>query len=121
MEPETRTTTTTATPESPDKIVHVVTLDNIANGAIAAEFAAEFARVIENIVDVRADATTKREITIKVAFIPTDERDFLMISGNVTSKLAKLTNTARTKMTLSHSRRGVIVREATYQPEMFDS
>ncbi len=117
---DTETKTTTTTPESPDKIVHVVTLDNIANGAIAEEFAAEFARVIENIVDVRADAITKREITIKVTFVPTEERDFLMISGNVTSKLAKLTNTARTKMTLSHSRKGIIVREAAYQAEMFD-
>ena len=118
---DTETKTITTTPESPDKIVHVVTLDNLANGAIAAEFAAEFARVIDNITDVRADATTKREINIKITFVPTDERDFLMISGNVTSKLAKLTGTARTKMTLSYSRKGVIVREAAYQPEMFDN
>lgn len=114
------TETKTAATESSNKIVHVTTLDNIANGAIAQGFAEEFARVIENIVDVRADATTKREINIKITLIPTDERDFLMIAGSVTSKLARLTGTARTKMMLSHSRKGVIVREAAYQSEFFD-
>lgn len=66
-----------------------VTLDTLCQGAVPELFAAEFKRVLENILDVNSHPTKKREIVITVQIEPDkNSRKEGKISVSAKSKLA---------------------------------
>ncbi len=65
-----------------------VTLETIGGGALAELFAAELARVLENIADPNTDPKTKRQITLAVVFKPGRDRDVADVEMKCGSKLA---------------------------------
>ncbi|MGE3276755.1 MAG: hypothetical protein AB7O67_16710 [Vicinamibacterales bacterium] len=65
-----------------------MTLQTIGGGALAELFAAELARVLENIADPNTDPKTKRTITIAVTFKPGRDRDAASVEIKCGSKLA---------------------------------
>ena len=66
----------------------ILTLSNIANGAINERFQEELARVIKNIEDPNTDATAKRKITINVVLSPNATRDIVTAKFDTKSTLA---------------------------------
>lgn len=63
-------------------------LNNLGNGAAAELFEKELDRVLKDILDPNTEATAQREISLKVAFKPDDDRDLGATGIKVTSKLA---------------------------------
>lgn len=66
----------------------VVTLETLAGGAAAELWDAELRKVLENIVDENTDPEAKRELTLKVLFVPTADREGMKTLVKVESKLA---------------------------------
>ena len=62
-------------------------LDTLAGGALAEKFAVELASVLANIRDPNTKATAKREITLKIGFTPSPNRDSSLVSIKADSKL----------------------------------
>lgn len=63
-------------------------LNNIGEGAANELFDIELLRVLKDILDPNTDATAQREITLKVAFKPDEDRDLGATGIKITSKLA---------------------------------
>ena len=66
----------------------MVSLENLAEGAIEEKFAAEMERVSANIADENTNPTAIREIIVKIKIKPTDDRSSWLMQSQVTSKLA---------------------------------
>jgi hypothetical protein len=56
-------------------VVEVVTLMNLANGAVGERFQEEWNKVLENIADPNTDAEEKRRISIHVTVNPDENRE----------------------------------------------
>jgi len=65
-----------------------VTLETIGEGKLPDLFAAELARVLENITDPNTDNKSKRTITIAVSFKPNRDGDAAAVEVKCGSKLA---------------------------------
>jgi hypothetical protein len=75
---------------------HIVSLTNLNQGAAIEMFDAELKKVVENIADLNTTAKVKREITLKVVFVPNDERTQGLVGITVASKLAGHRGTSTT-------------------------
>lgn len=64
-----------------------VSVLEMAQGAIMEACNVEVGRVMENIYDMNTPATKKREVTIKVVFEPSADRQQINISAQSSSKL----------------------------------
>jgi hypothetical protein len=68
----------------------LVSLENLNGGQIGALFDRELAIVLENIADENTAAKAKRDITIKIAIKPEDDRGSAVIEVSAKSSLASV-------------------------------
>ncbi|MDD5305118.1 MAG: hypothetical protein PHS14_18625 [Elusimicrobia bacterium] len=66
----------------------LVSLENLNGGQIVALFDRELATVLDNIADENTAARAKREITLKIAIRPEDDRGSAVIEVSAKSSLA---------------------------------
>lgn len=96
-----------------------LTLDSLANGALAELFAAELAKVLANIADPNTDEKAKRTISMSVVFKP-EARDVAHVDLKCTSKLASLL-TVRTQVFMGKQQgKLVAVENDPRQSNLFD-
>lgn len=67
-----------------------ITLISLAGGAAVERFDIELEKVLKNIADVNTEAKVKREISLKVTFVPDEEREIGVVQVAVTSRLPGL-------------------------------
>jgi hypothetical protein len=67
-----------------------IKLDTIADGALREAFDLELAKVLANIADVNTAAEAKRELVLKLQFIPRSDRTEMETVFVCTSKLASI-------------------------------
>lgn len=75
----------------------------MARGAFMERADYEMARVVDNILDVNTNATTKRKMTITLEFVPDDRRQNVGVSATVKSTLAA-TNPVKTSLYIAGER-----------------
>jgi hypothetical protein len=96
-----------------------VSLETLAEGAIAEKFDLEVRRVIDNIQDINT-TNVAREINIKLKFKPNADKNgnrmSWVLEGNVTSKLAPTTGVVSSGTFVLDERRRVAMEEDV-QPE----
>lgn len=68
--------------------VKTTSILQMAKGAIQERVDYEVGKVVDNILDINTDATTKRTITLKIELKPDENRQFIKITASSTSKLA---------------------------------
>jgi hypothetical protein len=66
----------------------MVSLENLGRGAAIEQFAEEFRKVLENIVDPNTPAKNERTITLEVKIKPNDNRDYCVLRVSCSSKLS---------------------------------
>jgi hypothetical protein len=69
-------------------MLNLMNLTNLGNGAAVEKFNEALDRVIENIQDPNTEATSKREIVLRVVIRPNAKRDFGAIQVYAAPKLA---------------------------------
>ena len=74
-------------------------LSDLANGAIQEKLDYELQKIFNNIHDPNTKATDKRTITIKLDFVPDDNRQTVNVESSFTSKLANITGVSTTVLT----------------------
>lgn len=71
----------------------------LANGAVQEKLDGELRKIFENIHDGNTKATDKRSVTIKLEFIPDEEREVIKLESNFTTKLANVEGIGTTILT----------------------
>src|SRR5690625_2857009 len=71
----------------------------LAEGAIQEKLDYELNKVFDNIHDANTKATDKRTVTIKLHFVPDENRHTVNVESNFTTKLANVTGVATTVLT----------------------
>ena len=71
----------------------------LANGAVQEKLNGELQKIFDNIHDNNTKATDKRSVTIKLEFIPDDEREIIKLESNFTTKLANVEGVGTTILT----------------------
>lgn len=71
-------------------------IDQLAEGAVGEKIVTELERIAENILDLNTDSKKARVLTIKLNFVPNDNRTILTTRVDVTSKLAPSEETETT-------------------------
>lgn len=74
-------------------------LSNLANGAIQEKLDYELKKVFDNIHDSNTKATDKRTVTIKLDFVPDENRQTVNVDSTFTTKLANVTGVSTTVLT----------------------
>ena len=98
-----------------------VTLDTIGGGALSELFAAELARILQNINDPNTDAEAKRTITIAVAFKPNRDRDLANVELTCNSKLAGISSVSTRLFMGVHQGKLMAVESDPRQTDLFDA
>ena len=75
------------TNQTNEEVTAKVSVLEMAQGAIMEACNVEVGKVMENIYDINTPATKKREVTIKVVFEPSADRQQINISAQSSSKL----------------------------------
>lgn len=76
-----------------------LSLSALSNGAIQEKLDIELAKVFENIHDPNTMATDKRSVTIKLEFVPDENRQTVKLTSNISSKLANIKDVSLTVLT----------------------
>ena len=71
-----------------DKKIATIKIDEIGRGAVKELFSSKVRDIVDNILNENTKPTADREITIKVLFRPTKDRNNVFVSGSVGAKLA---------------------------------
>jgi hypothetical protein len=74
-------------------------LSALANGAIQEKLDGELKKVFENIHDPNTKAEDKRTVTIKLEFVPDENRQTVKLNSNIAVKLANVRDVAITVLT----------------------
>jgi hypothetical protein len=74
-------------------------LSDMANGAIQEKLDYELNKVFNNIHDPNTNAKDKRTVTIKLEFVPDENRQTVKLNSNISVKLANITDTSVTVLT----------------------
>lgn len=74
-------------------------LSALANGAIQEKLDAELVKVFENIHDPNTKAEDKRVVTIKLEFVPDENRQTVKVNSNISIKLANIKDVSMTILT----------------------
>lgn len=97
-----------------------VTLETIGNGSLGELFAAELARVLDNIADPNTDQKTKRVITLQVSFKPGRDRDVADVELKCSSKLAGINSVNALVYIGRRDGKVVAVEDNVKQAALFD-
>lgn len=74
-------------------------LSNMANGAIQEKLDGELIKVFDNIHDPNTKADDKRIVTIKLEFVPDENRQTVKVNSNISIKLANVKDVSTTVLT----------------------
>src|SRR5690625_3062249 len=74
-------------------------LSDLANGAIQEKLDYELKKVFDNIHDSNTKPTDKRTVTIKLDFVPDENRQTVNVDSTFTTKLANVTGVSTTVLT----------------------
>jgi hypothetical protein len=74
-------------------------LSFLANGAIQEKLDCELEKIFENIHDPNTKAEDKRAITIKLEFVPDENRQTVKVNSNISIKLANVKDVSMTVLT----------------------
>lgn len=74
-------------------------LGKLANGAIQEKLDYELNKVFNNIHDLNTKATNQRSITIKLDFVPDENREVVTVESNFSTKLANIEGASTTILT----------------------
>jgi hypothetical protein len=74
-------------------------LSFMANGAIQEKLDCELEKIFDNIHDPNTEAKDKRAITIKLEFVPDDNRQTVKVNSNISIKLANVKDVSMTVLT----------------------
>lgn len=74
-------------------------LSSLANGAIQEKLDVELKKVFENIHDPNTKAEDKRTVTIKLEFVPDENRQTVKLNSNISIKLANVKDVSMTVLT----------------------
>jgi hypothetical protein len=74
-------------------------LSFMANGAIQEKLDCELEKIFNNIHDPNTEAKDKRAITIKLEFVPDDNRQTVKVNSNISIKLANVKDVSMTVLT----------------------
>jgi hypothetical protein len=74
-------------------------LSNLANGAVQEKLDYELKKVFDNIHDPNTNAEDKRTVTLKLEFVPDENRQTVKLNSNISIKLANVKDTALTVLT----------------------
>lgn len=74
-------------------------ISQMANGAIQEKLDGEFKKVFDNIHDKNTRAEDKRTVTIKLEFVPDENRQTVKVIGNISVKLANVRDVSTTVLT----------------------
>lgn len=74
-------------------------ISQMANGAIQEKLDGEFKKVFDNIHDPNTRAEDKRTVTIKLEFVPDENRQTVKVIGNISLKLANVRDVSTTVLT----------------------
>lgn len=97
-----------------------VTLDTIGGGALPELFAAEIARVLQNIADPNTDPKQKRTISITVDFKPNRDRDAAETTVKIGSKVAGMLSVDTKLFIGKHGGKWIAVENDPRQGGLFD-
>src|SRR5690625_189626 len=74
-------------------------LSDLAQGAIQEKLDYELNKIFNNIHDSNTKPTDKRTVTIKLDFVPDENRQTVTVESNFTTKLANVTGVSTTVLT----------------------
>ena len=74
-------------------------LSDLANGAIQEKLDGELIKVFDNIHDPNTKAEDKRTVTIKLDFVPDENRQTVKVNSNISIKLANVKDVSTTVLT----------------------
>lgn len=74
-------------------------LSKLANGAIQEKLDVELNKIFENIHDPNTKAEDKRSVTIKLEFVPDENRQTVKLNSNISIKLANVRDVSMTVLT----------------------
>lgn len=74
-------------------------LSQLGNGSIQEKLDIELQKVFENIHDKNTEAQHKRTITIKLEFVPDENRHTIKVNSDFATKLAKIKGVSTTVLT----------------------
>lgn len=74
-------------------------LSGLAEGAIQEKLDLELKKVFDNIHDPNTKAQDKRTVTIKLEFVPDENRQIVKLNSNIAIKLANVVDTSITVLT----------------------
>lgn len=74
-------------------------LSNLANGGIQEKLDHELVKIFNNIHDPNTKAEDKRTVTIKLEFVPDENRQTVKVNSNISIKLANVKDTSVTVLT----------------------
>lgn len=74
-------------------------LSDLAQGAIQEKLDYELNKIFNNIHDSNTKPTDKRTVTIKLDFVPDENRQTVTVESNFTTKLANITGVSTTVLT----------------------
>ncbi|NBJ71022.1 MULTISPECIES: replication terminator protein [Clostridia] len=74
-------------------------LSGLAEGAIQEKLDLELKKVFDNIHDPNTKAQDKRIVTIKLEFVPDENRQIVKLNSNIAIKLANVVDTSITVLT----------------------
>lgn len=74
-------------------------LSKLANGAIQEKLDVELNKIFENIHDPNTKAEDKRSVTIKLEFVPDENRQIVKLNSNISIKLANVRDVSMTVLT----------------------
>ncbi|UFT98125.1 replication terminator protein [Radiobacillus kanasensis] len=83
-------------------------LSQMANGAIQEKLDYELKKVFDNIHDPNTKAEDKRTVTIKLEFVPDENRQTVKLNSNIAIKLANVLDTSVTVLTDKDLANGMI-------------
>ncbi|MCF3941595.1 replication terminator protein [Oceanobacillus alkalisoli] len=83
---------------SQTKNIHLP-LSQLGNGSIQGKLDIELEKVFDNIHDKNTEAKHKRTITIKLEFLPDENRQTIAVNSDFVTKLAKIKGVSTTVLT----------------------
>lgn len=96
-----------------------VSLEALGGGAVGELFNRELKAVLDNMADLNAECKVKREITIKVSFVPTEQRDACAVEMKVASKLASVKPAITQLLLGQEGAKQVAYEQRLVQPALF--
>lgn len=101
-----------------EEAIDLVTLSNLAEGALEELFQDSFQKVLDNIEDPNTDEKAKREIIMRVTVTPDGDRRHAKVSVGCTTKVCGV-QAVKARLLIGKHLGRMVAREAERQEEMF--